>query len=281
MQHSEDFRRVEKAIRYIEADFKAQPSLGQIARNVHLSKYHFDRLFKRWAGVSPIQFLQFITLEFTKNKLAESSSILDTSFDAGLSGPGRLHDLFVTFEALTPGEFTKQASGLDIHYGFGHSPFGKCLLATTERGICYLGFVESKRRTEALNQLFHSWPEANFLEKPKPTETLIKNIFQTDGKKDSRPFNLLVKGTNFQTKVWQALLNIPQGYVASYQDIADYIGHPKAYRAVANVVAVNPVAYLIPCHRVITKSGKIHKYRWGSARKKALVGWEASKLLQE
>ena len=274
-QQSEDYRRIENAIQFIEANFKDQPSLDQIAQSVHLSKYHFDRLFKRWAGISPVQFMQFITLDYTKKQLVKSKSILETALDAGLSGPGRLHDLFVTFDAVTPGEFKKQGEGLSVSYGFGQSPFGNCLLATTRRGICFLGFAEERGREKSLDQLFQTWPGCEFKESPESIAPIIKQIFSTD-KKNSRPFNLEIKGTNFQINVWKALLTIPRGCVVSYQDIAAHIGNPKAFRAVANAIAANPISFLIPCHRVITKSGAIHKYRWGAPRKKALIGWEAA-----
>ncbi len=276
-QQSDDYKRIEKAIQFIENNFKSQPTLDQIAESVHLSKYHFDRIFKRWAGISPIQFMQFMTLDFTKQKLAESKSLLDTALDAGLSGPSRLHDLFVTFEAMTPGEFKKQGAGLEIFYGFCDSPFGDCLLAITERGICHLGFVKGDKRLDALNQLYETWPGARFREDPKATRTMVKSIFVVGQTRNPQPFNILIKGTNFQINVWKALLSIPDGWIVSYQDIAAHIGHPKAFRAVANAIAINPVAYLIPCHRVIAKSGKINLYRWGSARKKALIGWEAAR----
>ena len=276
-QQSDDYKRIEKAIQYLEANFKSQPTLEKIAESVHLSKYHFDRMFKRWAGISPLQFQQFMTLDYTKQKLADSRNLLDTALDAGLSGPSRLHDLFVTFEAMTPGEFKKQGAGLEIFYGFCDSPFGNCLFAITERGICHLGFVKGDKRSEALNQLFETWPGAVFTESHKPINLIAKDIFRYDRNTKPGPFNLHLKGTNFQINVWKALLSIPEGWVVSYQDIASHIGHPKAFRAVANAIAINPVAYLIPCHRVIAKSGKIHQYRWGSARKKALIGWEAAR----
>jgi len=276
-QQSQDFQRVEKAIKFIEANFSAQPTLDQIAESVHLSKYHFDRLFKRWAGISPIQFLQFMTLDYTKQRLVESKTLLETSLEAGLSGPSRLHDLFVTFEAMTPGDFKKQGAGLKISYGFCESPFGECLLATTKRGICYLGFVEEGEKSKIFDQLLQTWPGSEFSKNPTGAISIVKNIFRMDRQKSSHPFNIQIKGTNFQINVWKALLNIPKGCLVSYQDIASYIGHPKSFRAVANAIAINPTAYLIPCHRVIAKSGKIHQYRWGSARKKALLGWEAAK----
>jgi len=274
---SDTYRRIEKAIQYIEANFKSRPNLDQIAASVHLSRYHFDRLFKRWAGVSPIQFMQYLTLDYTKQQLAQSQSLLDASLDAGLSGPGRLHDLFVTFEAMTPGEFKNQGAGLEIAYGISATPFGECLLATTTRGICHLGFVEGGQRPAALEQLFQKWPQATLIEKNRQTGPLVKEIFKPDHPRDAIPFNLHLKGTNFQVNVWKALLRIPEGWVVSYRDVATYLGRPKAFRAVANAIAINPVGYLIPCHRVIAKSGAIHHYRWGSARKKALLGWEAAR----
>ncbi len=276
--HCEDFQRVEKAIQFIQANFKTQPSLDQIAASAHLSKYHFNRVFKRWAGVSPIQFLQSITLDYTKKRLAESSSLLDTALEAGLSGTSRLHDLFVTFEATTPGEFKRQGQGLKISYGFCDSPFGQCLLATTKRGICYLGFSGDGGQAETLNQLFSTWPRSEFSENSAAVSPIVSQIFGIDRLPDRGPFNLLIKGTNFQINVWRALLKVPMGALVSYQDIAEYIGHSKSFRAVANAIAINPVAYLIPCHRVIAKTGVIHHYRWGAARKKALIAWEASKI---
>jgi AraC family transcriptional regulator of adaptative response/methylated-DNA-[protein]-cysteine methyltransferase len=274
---SDDYKRIEKAIRYLETNFKSQPTLAQIAESVHLSKYHFDRIFKRWAGISPIQFQQYLTLDYSKQRLADSRSLLDTALDAGLSGPSRLHDLFVTFEAMTPGEFKKLGTGLTISYGFCESPFGDCLLAITERGICHLGFVKDDKRLEALNQLYETWPGAIYREDTMATRAMVKSIFEIGRTENAQPFNILVKGTNFQINVWKALLRIPEGWVVCYQDIASHIGHPKAFRAVANAIAINPVAYLIPCHRVIAKSGKTHQYRWGSARKRALIGWEAAR----
>ena len=234
-------------------------------------------MFKRWAGITPTQFLQFLTLEYTKQKLAESTSIFETSLEAGLSGSSRLHDLFVTFESMTPGEFKKQGAGLKIIYGFHYSPFGKCLLALTERGICRMGFVETGEEPLALEQLRREWPGAIFTENQKLTQPMVEQLFRPTGTRESHPFHLYLKGTNFQINVWKALLTIPEGRMVSYQDIATLIGNPKAFRTVATAVAVNPVGYLIPCHRVIEKSGRIHKYRWGSLRKKALLGWEAAR----
>jgi AraC family transcriptional regulator of adaptative response/methylated-DNA-[protein]-cysteine methyltransferase len=181
---------------------------------------------------------------------------------------------------MTPGDFKKRGAGLEISYGFCDSPFGECLLATTQRGICYLGFVPSAERSETLDQLFDTWPGSEFMENPTGVCPIVNTIFRIDYQRSSHPFNLQIKGTNFQINVWKALRSIPNGCIVSYQDIASYIGHPKAFRAVANAIASNPVAYLIPCHRVIAKSGKIHQYRWGPARKKALIAWEAANTAQ-
>ncbi len=275
-QQSSDYQRIEKAIRFLEANFRRHPSLDEIAGSVHLSKYHFQRLFKRWAGISPTQFLQFLTIEYAKERLRESQSVLDAALDAGLSGPGRLHDLFVTFEAMTPGEYKKRGIGLQITYGFHDTPFGECLLATTERGICALYFVQENDRSAALEQLTGHWPQASFKEDPSQTQPLIDQIFAPASTDQPRPFHLLLKGTNFQVKVWQALLAIPPGAMASYQDVAASIGKPNGARAVGGALAKNPIAYLIPCHRVITKTGSIHQYRWGAIRKKAMAGWEVA-----
>jgi len=260
----------------LEGHFKDQPMLDEIAESAHLSKFHFLRLFKRWVGISPVQFMQFLTLEYAKQKLVESRSLLDASYDAGLSGPGRLHDLFVTFEAMTPGEFKRLGQGLKIEYGFHPTPFGECLLAATDRGICHLGFVDGDDRSAALYRLRENWPAATFTENPIDTRSTARRIFLWERGSDPRPFHLLLKGTNFQVNVWRALLTIPRGSVMSYQNIAGLVGRPKAFRAVANAIAINPVGYLIPCHRVIAKTGKIHGYRWGAARKKAILVWEAA-----
>jgi AraC family transcriptional regulator of adaptative response/methylated-DNA-[protein]-cysteine methyltransferase len=177
---------------------------------------------------------------------------------------------------MTPGEFKKQGVGLQVSYGFHHTPFGECLAAVTERGICHLGFVEGGKQAEAIKRLCDQWPEANFTERPESVSPTVERLFGAGQTKDSRPFNLCLKGTNFQISVWKALVNIPGGCLVCYQDIASHIGPPKAFRAVANAVAINPIAFLIPCHRVITSSGRLHQYRWGSVRKKAIIGWEAA-----
>jgi AraC family transcriptional regulator of adaptative response/methylated-DNA-[protein]-cysteine methyltransferase len=276
LQQAEDYQVVEQAIRFLEAHFRRQPTLDEIAASVHLSKYHFQRLFKRWAGISPTQFLHFLTVEYAKERLRESQSVLDATLDAGLSSAGRLHDLFVTLEAVTPGEYRRQGAGLRIAYGFHDTPFGRCLVATTARGICALQFVPAGDGAAALEILAGRWQRATLVEEPGETGPLVERIFSVSGD-PARPFHLVLKGTNFQVKVWQALLAIPAGAMVSYRDVAAYLGQPRASRAVGHAVAENPVAYLIPCHRVITAAGEIHRYRWGTARKKAMLGWEAGR----
>lgn len=273
-----DYQRIKEAIQYLESSFLQRPSLEEIAASVHLSKYHFQRLFKRWAGISPTQFLHYLTLDYAKERLSQSRSVLDVSLDAGLSGPGRLHDLFVTFEAMTPGEYKRQGAGLEIAYGFHDTPFGLCLLATTERGVCALTFLSGGDRSATLEELGGHWPQATLTEEPARTQPLVDQIFVPTATAQPRPFHLLLKGTNFQVKVWEALLRIPPGALVSYGDIAAYLGNPRGARAVGGAVARNPVAYLIPCHRVINGSGAIHNYRWGATRKKAMVAWEAGRF---
>ncbi len=277
-QQFDDYIKIEKAIDYWDTNFKSQSTLDQIAASMQLSKYHFDRLFKRWAGISPIQFFHFLTLEHTRRKLAESRIFLDTTPEAGLHGPGLMHDLVVTFEAITPVEFKQMGTGLKMEYGFHPTQFGLCFLVLTDRGISHLGFVDGDGHAMALSQFQKSWPEAKISENRARTGSLVNRIFRFDHTRESSPFHLLLKGTNFQVCVWRALLTINIGDIATYQDIAAYIGRPKAFRAVANAIAINPVGYLIPCHRVIAKSGRIHQYRWGAVRKKAILGWEAKNL---
>jgi len=274
-QAAGDYQRIEKAILFLEKYALRRPDLKEIARSVNLSEYHFQRLFKRWAGISPKRFLQALSLEHAKEALKNSGSLLNVTYEAGLSSPGRLHDLFVNIEAVTPDEFRKQGASLKIRFGFHPSPFGECLVAVTSRGISDLAFVPQGSRTRLIRELKKQWKHAEVLEDPSATRPYADRIF--NAVKPADPLTLYLKGTNFQIKVWQALLKIPLGAVASYEDVALQINRPGAVRAVANAVAHNPVAYLIPCHRVIRKTGAIGGYRWGSPRKKALLAWEASR----
>jgi AraC family transcriptional regulator of adaptative response/methylated-DNA-[protein]-cysteine methyltransferase len=270
-----DYARIEKTIRYLEANFRAQPSLAAVAAQVHLSEYHFQRLFRRWAGISPKRFLQVLTAGYARRLLHESRTVLEVSDAAGLSSGGRLHDLLVNLHAVTPGDIQAQGANLCIQYGFHPSPFGECLIAVTARGICAIEFVTTGGRATALAQAKRHWPAASWRLQPRATQVVAARLFagaRTDGER----FDLLVQGSNFQAKVWEALLRIPSGSVVSYEDVATRIAAPTATRAVASAIARNPVAVLIPCHRVIRKSGVFGEYRWGSARKKALLGWEAA-----
>lgn len=274
MQSEEDYRRIEKAILFLEKNAHRQPDLKEIARMVRLSEYHFQRLFRRWAGISPKRFLQLLTIERAKRAMKNSGSLLDVTHETGLSSAGRLHDLFVKIEAMTPGEFRKQGERLKIRYGFHPSPFGECLVAVTGRGICNLAFVQEGGRNWAVGNLKMQWKNAEVLEDTSATKVYRDRIFGSAKPDSLLPLHL--KGTNFQIKVWQALMKIPRGAVASYGEIARRIGKPKAVRAVGNAVARNPVAFLIPCHRVIRKTGAVGGYRWGIARKKAILAWEGA-----
>ncbi|MCL4560943.1 MAG: bifunctional helix-turn-helix domain-containing protein/methylated-DNA--[protein]-cysteine S-methyltransferase [Chloroflexi bacterium] len=271
---SEDYERVEQALCFLEQHVEIQPSLKDVAENVHLSEFHFQKLFTRWVGISPKRFLQYLTKERAKSMLASSRNLLETAYSVGLSGPGRLHDLFVACEAVTPGEFKRQGEDLTIYCGFHPSPFGECLLAVTERGVCSLIFVMNGDREAAYQSLCRSWPLAELVEDREKTRPYIRQIFARLSGLQDEPLNLYLRGTNFQIKVWEALLRIPPGSVVTYQDIAMAIGMPRAARAVGNAVGQNPVPVLIPCHRVIRKNGDFGDYGYGSARKKALLGWE-------
>jgi AraC family transcriptional regulator of adaptative response/methylated-DNA-[protein]-cysteine methyltransferase len=271
-----DYERIERAIRYLEENYQRQPNLKELARGTGLSEFHFQRLFRRWAGISPKRFVQYLTAGHAVRMLRESRTNLDTAYDAGLSGGGRLHDLFINLHAVTPGELKRAGAGLTIQYGFHPSPFGECLIATTARGVCHLGFLQPADRRAALAELAAEWPRAQFEEAPRVTTPLARQLFaRING--NSPGIDLHVRGTNFQIKVWEALLRIPPGGVVSYEDLARHIRAPRAVRAVANAVAHNPVAFLIPCHRVIRKSGALGGYRWGETRKKVLLAWEAAR----
>jgi AraC family transcriptional regulator of adaptative response/methylated-DNA-[protein]-cysteine methyltransferase len=295
-----DYALVAEAIRYLEENFRDQPSLETVAGALHLSPFHLQRLFTRWAGISPKRFLQFLTLDYAKAQLAASAGVLESAYAAGLSGPSRLHDLFVTLEAVTPGEYKQQGAGMEIHVGRHATPFGDCLLAATARGIVALNFIDEPSDessdepgtassatgaqgdpwAEALAALHRQWAAATFVEDADFTAPLATLIFaehvESRGPTLS-PLRLLVKGTNFQVKVWEALLQIPSGALATYGDVARVIQHPNAVRAVGGAVGANAIAYLIPCHRVIRQGGYVRDYRWGSTRKRAMLGWEAAR----
>jgi AraC family transcriptional regulator of adaptative response/methylated-DNA-[protein]-cysteine methyltransferase len=274
-QHAMDYERVEQAIRFLEQNFHHQPPLAEIADSVNLSEFHFQRLFSRWVGISPKRFLQFLTKEYAKKLIANSENILDVTYDSGLSSPSRLHDLFVTCEAMTPGEYKTKGAGIKITHGFHPSPFGDCLLAVTDRGICGLRFVQGDNKSALTDWLRSKWPGAVFEQNLPQTQSLADRVFDFSSGDTSAPLHLYVRGTNFQIKVWEALLKIPLGRAVTYEDIARHIGLPRAARAVGNAVGQNPIPFLIPCHRVIRKMGEFGNYGEGPARKKAILGWEA------
>ena len=279
-QLSDDYLRIEQAILYLENHYKDQPGLEEVAANIGLSEYHFQRIFTRWAGVSPKRFLQFLTKEGAKDLLDQSENLLDTTHQVGLSSLGRLHDLFVTTEAVSPGEYKSRGAGLTIRYGIHPTPFGKCLIATTDRGICHLGFVQTSEAVpwtsegDAIDNLVADWQKAKMVEDYKATAALVAPIFDLRFNHRGKPLNVHLRGTNFQLKVWEALLQVPVGAVTTYESIASRIGSPRAMRAVGTAVGHNPIAVLIPCHRVIRKIGEFGNYRYGAQRKKALLARE-------
>jgi AraC family transcriptional regulator of adaptative response/methylated-DNA-[protein]-cysteine methyltransferase len=268
-----DFQRIEKAILYIRDNFQEQPDLDQVARQVHVSPYHFQRMFRDWAGISPKKFLQYTSLEYAKKLLKEHKTLEDASFETGLSGTSRLYDLFLSIEAMTPGEYKKEATGIAVNYSFADSPFGEMIIASTPIGICHLAF--SSQRRESLDNMHSLFPRAKFKEATDSFQQQAIALFQP-GKETLPRLKLHLRGTPFQVKVWEALLKIPFGGLSTYADIALSLGLPKASRAVGAAVGANPVAYLIPCHRVILSSGVIGEYHWGPGKKRAIIGWEAA-----
>ncbi len=269
----DNYSRIAQAIKYITDNIESQPTLEDLSKEINLSPFHLQRLFKDWAGISPKRFLQIMTVNQAKKLLDESYTILDTSEKLGLSSSARLHDHFVSLEAVTPGEYKSDGDGLTIKYGTHPTPFGHAFIAITERGICKLNYYDEDDTQNFISELTETWPAATIFESDKSTEPFIKQIFYSSNKK-SKPVSLYVKGTNFQVNVWRALLNIQPGHVSTYGHLAKYLGDKNASRAVGRAVGANPVAYLIPCHRVILASGVVGNYRWGTIRKKALLCWE-------
>ena len=273
---SRDYERIEHALRYLEDNFRDQPDLENLAAEIGLSPYHFHRLFSRWVGTTPKRFLQFVTVEYAKERLHETESVLEAAWDTGLSGGGRLHDLMVTVEAVTPGEYKRHGADLTIRYGTHPSPFGECLLGATERGLCSLEFLSGRTDDEVREELARRWPGAELLRSSKQTKPYLERLFPRPGAEPSGPFTLHIKGTNFQLQVWQALLRIPAGALTTYGAIARHIDKPGASRAVGQAVGFNPISYLIPCHRVISSTTGLGGYRWGLPRKRAILAWEAT-----
>jgi AraC family transcriptional regulator of adaptative response/methylated-DNA-[protein]-cysteine methyltransferase len=272
-----DYSRVEQAIRYLEVHAANQPSLAEVAGHIGLSEFHFQRLFHRWAGVTPKDFLQSLTLNRAKAMLRSSSTLLETSQELGLSGTSRLHDLFLNVEAMTPGAFKRFGAGLAIHWGVHDTPFGEALVAVTARGLCGLSFLGGDTVAEAVRVLQERWPEADLADDSSLTETIAKEVRARMQGTFGQPLSLLLKGSPFQLKVWEALLAIPEGQATSYQGLAGLIDAPKASRAVGTALSMNPIGYLIPCHRVIRATGAVGEYRWGRVRKQALLGVEGAR----
>jgi AraC family transcriptional regulator of adaptative response/methylated-DNA-[protein]-cysteine methyltransferase len=274
-KHHINYQRIEQAIQYLQQNFRVQPELDEVAEKINLSPFHFQRVFSEWAGISPKRFLQYLTAGYLKEKLQVSRNIEEAAEAAGLSSQSRVYDLFTTLEAMTPAEYKQHGSGLQIDYGFHQTPFGNCVIGVTRRGICWLSFMTSDQDGHAgLEEMKTFWYNSIFHQDQALTGSFIDRIFQTDsGKK----LHLFLKGTNFQVKVWEALLRIPAGALTTYQDIARKIQSPRAQQAVGSAVGSNIIAYLIPCHRVIRKDGILGEYRWTPERKKSIIGWEMAK----
>jgi len=273
-----DYERIEKALLFIRENFQKQPELNEVARHVHLSPFHFQRMFKEWAGVSPKKFLQYISLEHAKNLLKQQRSLEEVSFETGLSGTSRLHDLFVSIEGMTPGEFKNEGESLIINFSYAETPFGDVLIASTPKGICHISFVNERKK--AFQVLKNRFQKASFIQKTDMLQQNALQIFKEDWN-NLDEIKLHLKATPFQIRVWETLLKIPFASITSYSNIANAIHLPTASRAVGAAVGANPVAFLIPCHRVIRSTGIIGDYHWGNDRKTTIIGWEASKSFGE
>ncbi len=275
-QQQIDFNRIAEAIDFLKNNYKKQPSLEEIAKHVHMSPSHFQKLFTTWAGISPKKFIQYISLNHAKHALRnEQASLFDTAIETGLSGTGRLHDLFINIEGMTPGEYKNGGENLQIQYGFTESIFGKIIIASTPKGICHIAFYDDEAL--AVSQLIRLFPKAIFREEANAYQQRIPAVFNNQLASLDK-INLHIKGTLFQLKVWETLLTIPMGRLTTYGDIAKKINNAKASRAVGSAIGDNPVAFLIPCHRVIQSSGIFGQYMWGAKRKTAIIGWEAAKV---
>ena len=272
-----DYDIVRRAIAYLSEHWRAQPDIEAIAAAAGVSASELHHLFRRWAGITPKAFLQAITLDHARRLLRDSASVLDASFEVGLSGPGRLHDLFVTHEAMSPGEWKTGGAGLTISYGFHPSPFGCALVMATERGLAGLAFADPGEEQAALADMQRRWPQASTIEDTARTAPLARRIFDSRLWRADRPLRVVLIGTDFEVRVWETLLKIPMGRATTYSDIAMKVRAPKAARAVGAAVGKNPVSFVVPCHRVLGKSGDITGYHWGLTRKRAMLGWEAGK----
>ena len=276
-----DYAAIRSAISFLSAHWTEQPSLDTLADHLGLSAAHCQRLFKRWCGLSPKEFVQAITVDHARRLLDGSASVLDAAHEVGLSGSGRLHDLFVSHEAMTPGEYKLRGAGLEMAYGFHASPFGDALIVMTQRGISGLAFVDEDKgqtRAEALADMARRWPRATYVEAPAKTAAAARQIFDPAGWRAEKPVRLVMIGSDFDVRVWETLLKIPMGRAVSYADIARHLGQPTASRAVGSAVGRNPISFVVPCHRVLRGDGSLGGYHWGLTRKRALIGWETGRV---
>lgn len=278
MQEAINYNRVAEAIRFLYNNHNKQPSLEEVAEHIHVSPFHFQRMFTEWSGISPKKFLQYLTVEELKRELSKTKNLFDAAEKSGLSAQSRIYDLFVNIEAVTPNEFKTKGKGIQIEYGLHDTPFGECFIANTCRGICSLQFVDENKEM-VINEFAQQWANAHLYKDQQSTKAFVQQLFFENNK--PKHFNLLLKGTKFQIKVWEALLKIPFGSVASYQIVASAIEQENAARAVGTAIGKNPVAFLIPCHRVIRNEGIIGNYHWGAARKQVMIGWEKAKEIAE
>jgi AraC family transcriptional regulator of adaptative response/methylated-DNA-[protein]-cysteine methyltransferase len=276
-KQTHDYDLVKHTLAFISENWREQPSLETLADQAGLSPTHLQRLFTRWAGLSPKAFLQAVTLDHARGLLRDSASILDASYELGLSGPGRLHDLFVTHEGMSPGIYKAHGRGLNIQYGFHDCPFGRALILITSEGLAGLAFADHGKEKSALADMTSRWPEATYVENQQATAAYAKRIFESERWKPDQPLKIVFIGSDFEIRVWETILRIPFGKASTYSDIASHIGKPKAARAVGSAVGKNPISFVVPCHRVLEKSGGLGGYHWGLTRKRAILGWEAAK----
>lgn len=273
-----DYEMVRKTLEFLRASWREQPGLEEIARQNGVSAAHLQRLFVRWAGLSPKAFLQALTIDHARKLLRDSASVLDTSYEVGLSGPGRLHDLFVTHEGMPPGVYKGGGKSITIRYGFHPCPFGRALVMVTDLGLCGLAFADEGQEGAVLADMSRRWPQADYVEDELGTAPFVQRIFDRHQWRPEEPLRVVFIGTEFETRVWQTLLKIPMGRATTYSDIAHHIGNPKASRAVGSAVGRNPISFVVPCHRVLGKSGSLCGYHWGLTRKQAILGWETGSI---
>jgi AraC family transcriptional regulator, regulatory protein of adaptative response / methylated-DNA-[protein]-cysteine methyltransferase len=277
-KQTHDYDLVKHTLAFISENWRDQPSLDTLADQAGLSPTHLQRLFTRWAGLSPKAFLQAVTLDHARGLLRDSTSILDASYELGLSGPGRLHDLFVTHEGMSPGIYKAHGRGLNIEYAFHDCPFGRALILITSEGLAGLAFADHGKEKSALADMTARWPEATYVENQQATAAYAKRIFESERWKPDQPLKIVFIGSDFEIRVWETILRIPFGKASTYSDIASHIGKPKAARAVGSAVGKNPISFVVPCHRVLEKSGGLGGYHWGLTRKRAILGWEAGAM---